>query len=108
MMVPKQDSRSDLVLLNSVAFEDPRTRIDAPGILNDQLPILSLQERSSDLTRPDDEVPQAVELSNDDVHLSFLAVTRVDSNCKNLPPSLNCTSVRSAYEKDWKRYTKVC
>ncbi|RXG91179.1 hypothetical protein EAS62_26095 [Bradyrhizobium zhanjiangense] len=92
--------RSDRVLLNSVAFEDPCTRIGAPGILNDQLPILSFQERRSDLTRPDDEVPQAVELSNDDVHLSLLAVTRVGSNCKNLPPSLNSTSVRSAHEKD--------
>ncbi|PPQ13946.1 hypothetical protein CV770_39665 [Bradyrhizobium sp. AC87j1] len=99
-MTDRRRRRSDRVLLNLVAFEYPCTRIDAAGILNDQLPILSLQERGSDLTRPDDEVPQAVELSNDDVHLSFLAVTRVDSNCKNLPPSLNCTSVRSAYEKD--------
>ena len=100
MMGPKRDSRSDGILLNSVAFEYPRTGIDAPGILNDQLPVLSLQKRSSDLTRPDDEVPQTVELSNHDVHLSLLAVTRVDSNCKNLPPSLNCTSVSSGYEKD--------
>jgi hypothetical protein len=29
---------------------------------NDQTPVLSLQERSSDLTRPDDEVPQAIKL----------------------------------------------
>ena len=84
---------------HSVTFEYPGTRIGAPGILNDQLPILGFQKRRSDLTRPDDEVPQAVELSNDGVHLRFLAVTRVDSNCKNLPPSLNCTSVSSAYEK---------
>ncbi|MDA9414537.1 hypothetical protein XI07_07340 [Bradyrhizobium sp. CCBAU 11445] len=68
MRAPKQDSPSDRDLLNSIAFEYPRTRIDAPGILNDQLPILRFQERSSDLTRPDNEVPQTVELSNDDIH----------------------------------------
>ena len=89
-----------MIPLSSVAFEDPCTRIGAPGVLNDQLPILRFQERRSDLARPDDEVPQAVELSNDNVHLSSLAVTRVDSNCKNLPPSLNCTSVSLAHEKD--------
>jgi len=54
----------------SVALEDPGSRVDAPGVGHDQRPVLSLQERSSDLTRPDDEVPQAIELPNDDVHLS--------------------------------------
>src|SRR5438876_8405688 len=57
-------------LLKSVAFEDLGARVDAPGVRHDQLPVLSLQERSSDLTRPDDEVPQAIKLLNDDVHLS--------------------------------------
>ena len=57
-------------LLKSIAFEDLGARVDAPGVPHDQLPVLSLQERSSDLTRPDDEVPQAIKLLNDDVHLS--------------------------------------
>ena len=51
----------------SIAFEDLGTRVDAPRVRHDQLPVLSLQERSSDLTRPDDEVPQAIKLLNDDV-----------------------------------------
>src|ERR1700675_2600525 len=54
----------------SIAFEDLGARVDAPRVRHDQLPVLSLQERSSDPTRPDDEVPQAIKLLNDDVHLS--------------------------------------
>ena len=57
-------------LPKSVAFEDLGARVDSPGVRNDPLPVLSLQERSSDLTRADDEVPQAIKLLNDDVHLS--------------------------------------
>jgi hypothetical protein len=52
--------RCEAQLLKSVAFEDLGARVDAPGVRNDQLPVLSLQERSSDLTRPNDEVPQAI------------------------------------------------
>ena len=63
-------------LPKSIAFEDLGARVDTPGVRHDQLPVLSLQERSSDLTRPDDEVPQAIKLLNDDVHLSP-AATRV-------------------------------
>jgi len=55
-------------LLKSVAFEDLGAGVDAPGVRHDQLPVLSLQERSSDLTRPDDEVPQAVKLLDSDVY----------------------------------------
>ena len=55
----------------SVAFEHLGARVDSPGVRNDPLAVLSLQERSSDLTRPDDEVPQAIKLLNDDVHLSL-------------------------------------
>src|ERR1700738_2090718 len=56
-------------LPKSIAFEDLGARVDAPRVRHDQLPVLSLQERSSDPTRPDDEVPQAIKLLNDDVHL---------------------------------------
>ena len=41
----------------SVAFENFGPRVDSPGICDDQLPLLSLQKRSSDLARPDNEVP---------------------------------------------------
>ena len=37
---------------------------------DDQRSVLCLQERSPDLTRPDDEMPQAVELLDEDVHVS--------------------------------------
>jgi hypothetical protein len=56
--------------LTSVALEDPGARVDAPGVGHDQRSVLTLQKRSSDVTRPDDEVPQTIELPNDDVHLS--------------------------------------
>src|SRR5215475_3697077 len=55
-------------LVKSVAFEDLGAGVDPPCIRDDQLAILSLQEGSSDMTRPDDEVPQAIELLDDDVH----------------------------------------
>ena len=58
-------------LLESVAFEDLGARVDSPGIRDDPLAVLSLQERSSDVTRPDDKVPQAINLLNVDVHLSL-------------------------------------
>jgi len=58
-------------LLKSVAFEDLGARVDSPGVRNDPLAVLSLQERSSDLTRSDVEVPRAIKLLNDDVHLSL-------------------------------------
>src|SRR5882757_2303833 len=54
----------------SVAFEDLGARVDPAGVRNDQRPVLCLQERSPDLTRPDDEVPQAVKPLDDDVHES--------------------------------------
>src|ERR1700733_3303632 len=52
----------------SVAFENLGARIDPAGVRNDQRPILRLQERSPDLTRPHVEVPQAVKLLDGDVH----------------------------------------
>jgi hypothetical protein len=52
----------------SVAFEDLGARVHAPGVRNDQRPVLSLQEGSSELARPDDKMPQAIESLNDDVH----------------------------------------
>ena len=58
-------------LLKSIVFEDLGARVDLPGVRNHPLAALSLQERSSDLTRPNDEVPQAITLLNDDVHLSL-------------------------------------
>ena len=58
-------------LLKSVAFEDLGARVDSPGVRNDPLAVLSLQERSSDPTGPDDEMPQAIKLLNDDVHLNL-------------------------------------
>jgi len=36
-------------LLKSIAFEDLGVRVGAPGVPHDQLPVLGLQERSSDL-----------------------------------------------------------
>src|SRR5262245_13759900 len=62
--------RSATLATQRSRLEDPGARVDAPGVGHGQRPVLSLQERSSDLTRPDDEVPQAIELPNDDVHLS--------------------------------------
>src|SRR5437016_3717417 len=68
-------SRTSLSLLlarscqKSIALEDLGAGVDAPGVRHDHLPVLSLQERSSDLARSDDEVPQTIELLNDDVHL---------------------------------------
>jgi hypothetical protein len=38
------------------SFEDLGARVDSTGVSNDPFAVLSLQERSSDLTRPDDEV----------------------------------------------------
>jgi len=43
--------------LTSVALKDPGSRVDAPGVGHDQRPVLRLKKGSSDLTRPDDEVP---------------------------------------------------
>jgi hypothetical protein len=61
----------------SVAFEDSGARVDPAGVRNDQRSVLCLQERSPDLTRPDDEVPQAVKLLDEDVHVSaFLPCLR--------------------------------
>src|SRR4029077_12470005 len=101
---------------------DRGARVDPPGEQNDQPPGRSLQERSSDLTRPDDEVPQAIKLLNDDVHLSVPRINhescpRCDCQTsrhnraraehpfwssreyKNLSPSPNCTSVSAGHEK---------
>jgi len=95
-------------LLKSIAFEDLGARVDAPGVPHDQLPVLSLQERSSDLTRPDDEVPQAIKLLNDDVHLRiprrtcipastyFATVLRFTSRSSDLDHKFrNATGARS-------------
>jgi hypothetical protein len=45
--------------LASVAFEYPSARISPAGVRDDQRPILSFHKRGPDLTRPDDEMPQA-------------------------------------------------
>src|SRR6516162_8275200 len=71
---------SEALLLKSVAFEDLGARVDSPGVCNDPLAVLGLQERSSDLTRPNDEVPQAIKLLNDYVHLSLPRRTRIPAN----------------------------
>src|SRR6516162_10017266 len=71
---------SEALLLKSVAFEDLGARVDSPGVCNDPLAVLGLQERSSDLTRPNDKVPQAIKLLNDDVHLSLPRRTRISAN----------------------------
>jgi hypothetical protein len=52
------------------AFDDLRARVDPARVRDDQRLVLSLQERSPDLARPDDEVPQTVKLLDDDVHVS--------------------------------------
>jgi hypothetical protein len=57
-----------LCFLTTVAFEDLGARVDPASVRNDQRAILRLQERGPDLTRPDDEVPQAVKLLDGDVH----------------------------------------
>ena len=44
-------------LLKSLVLVNFGAREDSPSVRNDQLPVLSVQEGSSDLTRPDDEVP---------------------------------------------------
>src|SRR5262249_21200702 len=62
-----------------VAFEDLSTRVDSPGVRNDPLAILGLQERSWDVTRPNGEVPQAIKLLNDYVHLSLPRTTRISA-----------------------------
>lgn len=67
-------------LLKSVEFEDLGARVDSPGVRNDPLPVLSLQERRPELARPDDEVPQAMKLLNVDVHLSVPRRTRIPTN----------------------------
>src|ERR1700750_2677218 len=56
-------------MLTSVAQEYLGAGVDAPGVSHDQFAILAVQERGPDLTRPDDEVPQTIELLNDDVNL---------------------------------------
>ena len=61
----RPSARSEAQLLKSVQFEDLGARVDSPGVRNDPLPVLSLQERSSDLARPDDEVPQATTVAED-------------------------------------------
>jgi hypothetical protein len=60
--------RSGASLSKLVAFEDLGARVNSPGVRNDQLPVLSLQEGSSELARPDDKVPQAIKSLNHDVH----------------------------------------
>jgi hypothetical protein len=52
----------------SVAFEDLGAGVDPVSVRNDQRAVLRLQERSPDLTRPDDELPQAVKLPDGNVH----------------------------------------
>src|ERR1700730_10116064 len=56
--------------LKSTPIKHPEARGDAQSTHPDELPAQGLQERISDLTRPDDEVPQAIKLLNNDVHLS--------------------------------------
>src|SRR5215469_14847071 len=73
-------SASSCALQLSVAFEDLGARVDSPGVRNDRLAALGLQERSSDLTRPNDKVPQAIKLLNDYVHLSPPRRTRIPAN----------------------------
>ena len=41
-------------------------RVDPAGVRNDQRSVLCFQERSPDLTRPDDEVPQPVKFLDDE------------------------------------------
>ena len=79
-------------LQKSVAFEDFGARIDSPSVRNDPLAVLGLQERSSDPTRPDDEVPQATKLLNDDVHLSLPRRTSIPANSR-LSRSLHGTVI---------------
>src|ERR1700694_5377636 len=78
-------------LLKSIAFEDLGARVDAPAVPHDQLPVLRLQERSSDLTRPDDEVPQAIKLLNDDVHLSVPRRTCIPASTRFIATVLRFT-----------------
>ena len=52
----------------SVAFQDLGAWVGPMGVRNDQRAVPCLQERSPDLARPDDEVPQAVEFLYGDAH----------------------------------------
>ena len=56
--------------LESVAFENLGAGVDSPGVRDDPLSLLSLQERSLDSAWPDDEVPKAIKLLNVDDHVS--------------------------------------
>jgi hypothetical protein len=58
-------------LLKSVAFKNLGAGVDSPGVRNDPHSVLTLREWRSDLTRPDSQVPQAIKLLNDDVHLNL-------------------------------------
>ena len=57
-----------LCFLTTVAFEDLGARVGPASVRKEQRAVLRLQERSPDLSRPDDEVPQAVKLLDGDVH----------------------------------------
>jgi len=55
---------------SSVALEYPGAWVGAAGVGDHQGAVLGVQEGRSNLARPDDEVPQAIELLDHDLHLN--------------------------------------
>src|SRR3954468_20309753 len=66
--------------LASVALEDLGAGISATGVSHDQRAVLGFQERRSDLACPDNQVPQTIELPDDDFHLSYPRSVRMSAD----------------------------
>ena len=62
--------------MESVAFKNLGAGVDSSGVRDDARSLLSLQERSLDFARPDDEMPKAIKLLNVDDHVGVPRRTR--------------------------------